>query len=68
MHLLSHFSATLAQDRLSEYDQAAREKSLEIYTLPWPRELNTGHGEDRQGDSLIIPLSCDDPGHGEGRE
>ena len=30
MHLLSHFSATLAQDRLSECDQGAREKSLEI--------------------------------------
>ena len=32
------------------------------------RELNPGHGEDRQWDSFILPLSYHDPGHGEDRQ
>jgi len=45
---------------------SAREKSLEILHCGW--ELNPGHGEDRQCDTFILPLSYHDPGHGEDRQ
>jgi len=37
---------------------SAREKSLEILRHGW--ELNPSHGEDRQWDALILPLSYHD--------
>jgi len=40
--------------------------------IPWytPQtlQLNLGHGEDRQRDTFILPLSYHDPGHGEDRQ
>jgi len=45
---------------------SAREKFLEILYHGW--KLNPGHGEGRQWDTCILPLSYHDPGHGEDRQ
>jgi len=41
-------------------------ESLEILCHAW--ELNPGHAEDRQWDTVILPLSYHDPGHKEDRQ
>jgi len=45
---------------------STREKSLEI--LRRGRKLNTGYRMDRQWNTFILPLSYQDPGHGEDRQ
>jgi len=45
---------------------SARGKTFWI--LRHGRELNPGHGEDRQWDTFILPLSYHDPGHREDRQ